>query len=61
MARPEKIRLGDLLMQQKLISNEWRQFALNDQAGSSRIFRRNAVRRQYVHRLLPIPRRWVFH
>ena len=36
MARPEKIRLGDLLIQQKLISIEQLQFALDQQKKSGR-------------------------
>ena len=36
MARPEKIRLGDLLIQQKLISHEQLQFALDQQKASGR-------------------------
>ena len=36
MARPEKIRLGDLLIQQKLISHEQLQFALDQQKKSGR-------------------------
>lgn len=36
MARPEKIRLGDLLVQQKLITTEQLQFALDQQKRSGR-------------------------
>ena len=36
MARPEKIRLGDLLVQQKLLSQEQLAFALNEQKRSGR-------------------------
>ena len=36
MARPEKIRLGDLLVQQKVISQEQLQFALEQQKRSGR-------------------------
>jgi MSHA biogenesis protein MshE len=36
MVRPEKIRLGDLLVQQKLISQEQLQFALEQQKRSGR-------------------------
>mgnify|MGYP001764754123 FL=1 len=36
MARPEKIRLGDLLVQQKLISQEQLKFALDEQKRSGR-------------------------
>ena len=36
MARPEKVRLGDLLIQQKLISHEQLQFALDQQKKSGR-------------------------
>ncbi len=36
MARPEKIRLGELLVQQKLISQEQLMFALDEQKRSGR-------------------------
>ena len=36
MARPEKIRIGDLLIQEKLISQEQLRFALDQQKRSGR-------------------------
>ena len=36
MARPEKVRLGDLLIQQGLLSNEQLKFALDEQKRSGR-------------------------
>ncbi|MEI7844043.1 MAG: GspE/PulE family protein [Gallionellaceae bacterium] len=48
MARPEKIRLGDLLEQQKLISNEQLLFALNQQKTSGRKLGRVLVDNGFV-------------
>ncbi|MDO8413821.1 MAG: MSHA biogenesis protein MshE, partial [Gallionellaceae bacterium] len=48
MARPEKIRLGDLLVQQKLISNEQLKFALDEQKRSGRKLGRVLVDNAYV-------------
>ena len=36
MARPEKIRLGEILVQQKLLSEEQLQFALKEQQRTGR-------------------------
>lgn len=48
MARPEKIRLGDLLIQQKLISQEQLKFALEEQRRSGRKLGRVLVEIGYV-------------
>lgn len=48
MARPEKIRLGDLLVQQKLITMEQLIFALNQQKTSGRKLGRVLVDNAYV-------------
>jgi MSHA biogenesis protein MshE len=48
MARPEKIRLGDLLVQQKLISLEQLQFALEQQKRSGRKLGRVLVDNAFV-------------
>lgn len=48
MARPEKIRLGDLLAQQKLISMEQLQFALDQQKRSGRKLGRVLVDNAFV-------------
>ena len=48
MARPEKIRLGDLLVQQKLISLDQLKFALDEQKRSGRKLGRVLVDNAYV-------------
>jgi len=48
MARPEKIRLGDLLVQQKLISQDQLQFALEQQKRSGRKLGRVLVDNAFV-------------
>ena len=48
MARPEKIRLGDLLVQQKLISLDQLQFALEQQKRSGRKLGRVLVDNGFV-------------
>ena len=48
MARPEKIRLGDLLVQQKLISQDQLKFALDEQKRSGRKLGRVLVDNAYV-------------
>ena len=48
MARPEKVRLGDLLVQQKLISLEQLQFALEQQKRSGRKLGRVLVDNGFV-------------
>jgi len=48
MARPEKIRLGDLLVQEKLISHEQLQLALQNQKQSGRKLGRVLVDSSYV-------------
>ncbi|MBI5435629.1 MAG: Flp pilus assembly complex ATPase component TadA [Nitrosomonadales bacterium] len=48
MARPEKIRLGDLLVQQKLISQEQLKFALEEQKRSGRKLGRVLVDNAFV-------------
>ena len=48
MARPEKIRLGDLLVQEKLISLEQLQFALEHQKRSGRKLGRVLVDNAFV-------------
>ncbi len=48
MARPEKIHLGDLLLQQKLITLEQLQFALNQQKTSGRKLGRVLVDNAFV-------------
>ncbi|MBU1776025.1 MAG: MSHA biogenesis protein MshE, partial [Gammaproteobacteria bacterium] len=48
MARPEKIRLGDLLVQQKLISLDQLQFALEQQKRSGRKLGRVLVDNAFV-------------
>jgi MSHA biogenesis protein MshE len=48
MARPEKIRLGDLLAQQKLITTEQLQFALDQQKRSGRKLGRVLVDNAFV-------------
>ncbi len=48
MARPEKVRLGDLLVQQKLISLEQLQFALEQQKRSGRKLGRVLVDNAFV-------------
>jgi MSHA biogenesis protein MshE len=48
MARPEKIRLGDLLVQQKLLSMEQLQFALEQQKRSGRKLGRVLVDNAFV-------------
>jgi len=48
MARPEKIRLGDLLVQQKLISMDQLQFALEQQKRSGRKLGRVLVDNGFV-------------
>jgi MSHA biogenesis protein MshE len=48
MARPEKIRLGDLLVQQKLISQEQLKFALDEQKRSGRKLGRVLVDNAFV-------------
>src|SRR4030067_3448578 len=48
MARPEKIRLGDLLVQQQLISQDQLQFALEQQKRSGRKLGRVLVDNAFV-------------
>ncbi len=48
MARPEKVRLGDLLVQQKLISQEQLKFALEQQKRSGRKLGRVLVDNAFV-------------
>src|SRR3989339_801093 len=48
MARPEKIRLGDLLVQQKLISQEQLSAALEKQRLSGRKLGRVLIENSYV-------------
>ncbi len=48
MARPEKIRLGDLLIQQKLITQEQLQFALEEQKRNGRKLGRVLVDNGYI-------------
>jgi MSHA biogenesis protein MshE len=48
MARPEKIRLGELLVQQKLISQEQLSFALNEQKRSGRKLGRILVDNAFI-------------
>ena len=48
MARPEKVRLGDLLVQQKLISQDQLQFALEQQKRSGRKLGRVLVDNAFV-------------
>ncbi len=48
MARPEKIRLGDLLIQQKLISQEQLNFALEEQKRNGRKLGRVLVDNGYI-------------
>ena len=48
MARPEKVRLGDLLVQQKLISLEQLQFALTQQKNTGRKLGRVLVDNSFV-------------
>ena len=48
MARPEKIRLGDLLVQQKLISQDQLKFALEEQKRSGRKLGRVLVDNAFV-------------
>ena len=48
MARPEKIRLGELLVQQKLVSEEQLQLALNEQKRSGRKLGRFFVENGFV-------------
>ncbi len=48
MARPEKVRLGDLLVQQKLLSQEQLTFALNEQKRSGRKLGRVLVDNAFV-------------
>ena len=48
MARPEKVRLGDLLVQQKLISQDQLKFALDEQKRNGRKLGRVLVDNAYV-------------
>ncbi len=48
MARPEKIRLGDLLVQQDIITNEQLKFALDEQKRSGRKLGRVLVESGYA-------------
>lgn len=48
MARPEKVRLGDLLMQQKLITQEQLQFALGEQKRNGRKLGRVLVDNAFI-------------
>ena len=48
MARPEKIRLGDLLIQQGLLSDEQLKFALDEQKRSGRKLGRIVVESSFV-------------
>jgi len=48
MARPEKIRLGDLLIQQGLLTDEQLKFALNEQKRSGRKLGRIVVESSFV-------------
>ena len=53
MARPEKIRLGDLLVNQKLISMEQLTFALEQQKRTGRKLGRVLVDNSFVGNLPP--------
>ena len=48
MARPEKVRLGELLVQQKLISQDQLKFALEQQKRSGRKLGRVLVDNAFV-------------
>ena len=48
MGRPEKVRLGEILIQQKLISDEQLKSALDDQRKSGRRFGRVVIEKGYV-------------
>ena len=48
MARPEKIRLGEILLQQKLMSDEQLQFALAEQKRTGRKLGRLFIENGYV-------------
>ncbi|MBL8881272.1 MAG: hypothetical protein JNG88_19380, partial [Phycisphaerales bacterium] len=48
MARPEKIRLGDLLVQQGLLTDEQLKFALDEQKRSGRKLGRIVVDSSFV-------------
>ena len=48
MARPEKIRLGDLLIQQGLLTDEQLKFALDEQKRSGRKLGRIVVESSFV-------------
>lgn len=48
MARPEKIRLGDMLLQQNLVTGEQLKFALDEQKRSGRKLGRVLVESGYV-------------
>jgi MSHA biogenesis protein MshE len=48
MARPEKIRLGDLLIQQGLLTDEQLKFALDEQKRSGRKLGRIVVESAFV-------------
>ena len=51
MARPEKVRLGEILVQQKLLSEEQLGLALAEQKRSGRKLGRVSV--SYTHLTLP--------
>lgn len=64
MARPEKIRLGDLLIQQGLLTDEQIKFALNEQKRSGRKLGRIVVDSAFVteEAISPAPgRHWIIH
>ena len=48
MARPEKVRLGEILVGQKLVSEEQLKFALEEQKRSGRKLGRFFVEQGYV-------------
>src|SRR4051794_12965038 len=48
MGRPEKIRLGEILVQQKLLSEEQLQFALSEQKRTGRKLGRVFVENSFV-------------
>ena len=48
MARPEKIRLGEILLQQKLLTSEQLKSALDEQKASGRRFGRVLIDKGFV-------------
>lgn len=48
MARPEKVRLGEILVQQKLLSEEQLQFALSEQKRTGRKLGRVFIENGFV-------------